>query len=91
HLLTLASTLGDDELLDTDGETILRRLFAEDPVRSFEPRSVEVICRCSRAGISRMLLSLGQQEVDEILQEQGKVSVTCEFCGQEHVFTPHQA
>lgn len=91
HLLTLASTLGDDELLDTDGETILRRLFAEDPVRTFEPRSVEVVCRCSRAGISRMLLSLGQQEVDEILQEQGKVSVTCEFCGQEHVFTPHQA
>lgn len=89
HLVTLASTLQHDELLDTDPYTILRRLFAEDPVRTFEPRAVTVACRCSRAGISHMLLSLGRTEVDEIVAEQGRVAVTCEFCGQEHAFSAH--
>lgn len=91
HLWTLASTLGPDELLDTDGYTLLNRLFHEEAVRTFEQRPIQVICRCSRAGISRMLLSLGEGEVNEILDEQNRVSVTCEFCGREHVFTRHEA
>ncbi len=91
HLWTLASTLTPDELLDVEPTRLLDRLFHEDAVRVFDARPVQVVCRCSRAGISRMLLSLGQKEVDEILAEQGRVSVTCEFCGQEHVFTPHDA
>jgi molecular chaperone Hsp33 len=91
HLRTLAATLQHDELLDTDPYTVLRRLFHQEDIRTFEPRPIQVACRCSRAGISRMLLSLGRQEVDEILDEQQRVSVTCEFCGREHVFTRHEA
>ncbi len=91
RLWTLASTLGADELLDTDEYTLLQRLFNEEVVRTFEPRAVDVACRCSRAGISRMLLSLGEPEVKEILAEQNRVAVTCEFCGREQVFTPHEA
>lgn len=91
HLHTLAATLQHDELLDTDPYTVLHRLFHQEQIRTFEPRTIQVACRCSRASISRMLLSLGREEVDSILDEQGKVSVTCEFCGREHVFTPHEA
>lgn len=91
HLLTLAATLKHDELLDTDPYTVLHRLFHEEEIRTFEPRPIQVACRCSRASISRMLLSLGREEVDSILDEQQRVAVTCEFCGREHVFTPHEA
>jgi molecular chaperone Hsp33 len=91
HLHTLAATLKHDELLDTEPLTVLHRLFHQEQIRTFEPRPIQVACRCSRAGISRMLLSLGREEVDSILDEQQRVSVTCEFCGREHVFTPHEA
>lgn len=88
-LVLLASTLTDDELLDTDVDMLLRRLFADTPgVRRFEPRPVRVECNCSRTGISRLLLSLGREEVDSILVEQSVVEVTCEFCGRGHRFTP---
>jgi molecular chaperone Hsp33 len=86
HLLTLAQTLTREELLNVDAMTVLRRLFANEPLRVFEPRPVTVTCRCSRGGISTMLLSLGRTEVDSILAEQGKVEVTCEFCGRQYVF-----
>ena len=37
-----------------------------------------------------MLKGLGRGEVDSILQEQGKVEVTCEYCGQRYVFLPDE-
>ena len=33
-----------------------------------------------------MLVALGEDEVTEILQEQGAIEVRCEFCNAEYVF-----
>ncbi|WP_029920885.1 Hsp33 family molecular chaperone HslO [Nevskia soli] len=87
HVSILAATLKPEEMLQADLATLLGRLFAEEEVRVFEPRPVTVACRCSRAGISRLLLSLGREECDSILAEQGRIAVTCEFCGKEYAFT----
>ena len=87
HVSILAATLKPEEMLQADPATLLGRLFAEEEVRVFEPRPVTVACRCSRAGISRLLLSLGREECDSILAEQGRIAVTCEFCGKEYAFT----
>ncbi len=38
-----------------------------------------------------MLISLGQEEVDSIIAEQGSVTVTCEFCGRRYSFDPVDA
>ena len=89
HLRILAATVTADELLDVVPERLLARLFADaPPLRRFADRAVQVACNCSRAGIAQLLLSLGREEVDSILAEQSRVSVTCEFCGREHVFLP---
>ncbi|MDB5974887.1 MAG: Hsp33 family molecular chaperone HslO [Nevskia sp.] len=87
HVSILAATLKPEEMLQADPATLLARVFAEEEVRVFEPRPVTVACRCSRAGISRLLLSLGREECDSILAEQGRIAVTCEFCGKEYAFT----
>ena len=57
----------------------------------FDPREVQVQCNCDHAGISRLLISLGREEVDSIIAEQGKVGVTCEFCGREYAFSALEA
>ncbi|MEK6806863.1 MAG: Hsp33 family molecular chaperone HslO [Pseudomonadota bacterium] len=88
HVYTLFQTLGETELRDTDAATLLNRLFFEDRVRVFEPRPIRMQCRCSHAQISGMLLALGETEVESVLQEQGKVEVTCEFCGRSYPFSP---
>jgi molecular chaperone Hsp33 len=91
RLVMLGATLGREELLDTDPQTLLRRIYGNEDVRVFEPRPVTVACRCSRAGIARLLLSLGREEVESIIAEQGQVAVSCEFCGREYRFSPHEA
>jgi len=82
----LFDTLGAAELQQWPAETLLRRLFAEENVRLFEPAPVSFRCRCSREGVAAMLRQLGSEELHDILREQGKVSVTCEFCGRDYRF-----
>ncbi len=77
----LAQTLTDAELLERSREEVLYRLFHEETVRVFEPREIRFRCRCSASRIASILRGLGQDDVEELLEEQGVVEVRCEFCG----------
>ncbi|MCZ8345089.1 MAG: Hsp33 family molecular chaperone HslO [Leptospiraceae bacterium] len=57
----------------------LPAIFQEE-VRVLDKDKPHLICDCSRMKISQVLVSLGEQEVREILTEQGKIEVECEFC-----------
>jgi molecular chaperone Hsp33 len=84
----LADTLRDRELLELPQLELLRRLFHEEDVRLFEPEPVSFRCTCTRERIETVLRSLGYAEVKGIIEEQGRVSVDCEFCNQNYVFDP---
>ncbi len=87
----LASTLKREELLTLDADTILHRLFWQEPMTRFEVLKPSFACSCSRERVANMLRSLGTDEVESVIAEQGKVSVTCEFCGAQHAFDPVDA
>lgn len=95
RIAILASSLKREELLSLDADTILRRLFWEEDVRRFEPLTGEqgprFACTCSRERVGSMLRSLGRDEVESILAEQGQVEVGCEFCGAQYRFDPVDA
>lgn len=82
----LASTITSPELLQWDCKTMLHRLFHEETVRLFDPRPVQFACRCSQQSVSNMLRLLGSEEVDSIVQEQGGVTVHCDFCHAAYYF-----
>ena len=79
----LADTLTLEEMRDGVGTDLLRKLFAEDDVRAFRPRTTRFECRCSIGRVERALRLLGEDEVRETLAEQGEIRVTCEFCNRE--------
>jgi molecular chaperone Hsp33 len=82
----LAATLTQEELLTLDAETVLRRLFWEEPVRRFEPLQPRFACSCSRERVRGMLAGLGREESDDILAERGQIEIGCDFCGQQYHF-----
>ncbi|MDZ7856565.1 Hsp33 family molecular chaperone HslO [Sphaerotilus sp.] len=86
-----AASLTQEELLTLDAHSILHRLFWEEELRLFEPMTPRFACTCSRERVGRMLVSLGRDEVESVLAEQGQVEVTCEFCGQRQTFDPVDA
>jgi molecular chaperone Hsp33 len=86
HCATLADTLGTDELRTTDSDTLIRRLFWEDDLLVFPEQAVRWHCPCSRERVAGMLRTLGREEVEDILAEQGLVHIACNFCGQPYDF-----
>jgi molecular chaperone Hsp33 len=86
--VTLAHTITSEELLTLGAEDVLRRLFWQESLEHYPPMSPHFACTCSRERIGRMLVSLGREEVDSIIDEQGTVTVTCDFCSRQYTFDP---
>jgi molecular chaperone Hsp33 len=82
----LAATLRVRDVADGVSPALLGRLFAEDDLRVFRPREAHFRCRCSRRRAEDVLKLLGEKETGEVLAEQGKVEVTCEYCGRTRRF-----
>ena len=82
----LAASLKNEELLQLDANTILRRLFWEEKLIRLETLAPIFACSCSRDRVSNMIRSLGADEVDSILSERNDVEVGCDFCGQQYRF-----
>lgn len=98
RIAMLAATLTADELLTLDANTVLRRLFWEEKVVRYEPLHPHFACSCSRERVGHMLKTLGREEIDGIVAEQGRVEIGCDFCGVKYhfdivdvgeLFTPH--
>jgi molecular chaperone Hsp33 len=88
HAIVMAETLKPDELLNADIDTIIHRLYWEDTLIGFEPANVRWHCPCTRERVGSMLRTLGEQEINEILAEQGSVQITCDYCGKPYSFDP---
>ncbi len=86
HCTMLAATVKDEELLSLEPAELLHRLFAEEDLTLFEPRKIEFACNCSRERMAGVVINLGQEQANSILEDHGFVEVTCEFCGQAHQF-----
>ncbi len=87
HATSLANTIADGELMTLKAETLLHRLYHQEPLRVFEPRPVAFHCSCSRVRTRDALVSLGAEEIRSMLEEMGEVSVDCEFCNQQYHFS----
>ncbi|RTL90900.1 MAG: Hsp33 family molecular chaperone [Hyphomicrobiales bacterium] len=86
----LAATLEDHELVDPSlsGERLLFRLFHERGVKVFTERPVEEFCRCSTERIERLLKSFTDEERADMVGDDGRIGVTCEFCATFRSFDP---
>jgi molecular chaperone Hsp33 len=86
---SLVETIEDIELLDPalSSERLAYRLFHERGVRVFRAAPIEAHCSCSRDGVADMLRSFPQADRDDMVED-GKITVTCEFCSCAYVFTP---
>lgn len=86
RITTLAATIHRDELLELPFQEILHRLFHEEDVRIFEKQIVSFRCSCTHERVRDMLRMIGLTEVRDILEEQGKIGVHCQFCNHYYEF-----
>ena len=87
HLVTLASTITEQECLSVDSETLLHRLFHQESIINLAVDSITFQCGCSQEKMLDSICLLNQDEIKEILDDEGEISVTCEFCLNHFAFT----
>jgi molecular chaperone Hsp33 len=86
----LFETTGEDELIDPTipSETLLFRLFHEEGVRLFQPKALRAFCRCSEDRIVTVLKAFTAAERAEMVEPDGRIKVTCEYCSRTYAMTP---
>ncbi|WP_112802930.1 Hsp33 family molecular chaperone [Rhizobium sp. SYY.PMSO] len=84
---SLVETIDADELTDPQvgTERLLYRLFHERGVRVYEPKAVYDRCSCSRDKLKGVLKGFTAEEI-EASQDNGEITVTCEFCSTTYRF-----
>jgi molecular chaperone Hsp33 len=86
-----ADRLIDRELLELPAESLLLHLFPSESVRVQPPVDLAFGCSCSRERTANVLRIMGRSEVDDILVQEGRIDITCEFCGQTYGYDPIDA
>jgi molecular chaperone Hsp33 len=84
----LLGTTAEIELLDRSlaPNDLLYRLFHEEAPRVWTPTLVTRGCRCSSDRVARVLRTLSSDEIEELRDENGDITATCEFCSTVYRF-----
>ncbi len=70
-----------------DPEQLLRDVMSDFELKILETCPVQYKCYCSRERVERALISLGREELESMLKEQGGCQLTCQFCDAVYNFS----
>jgi len=90
HLSQLTHTIKAEEIFDLEAETLLYRLYNQEQVRIFDPQPVSYVCGCSEDKCLSAIAQIEPSELKNIIEEQGDVSMTCDYCLTTYAFDEHK-
>jgi molecular chaperone Hsp33 len=70
-----------------DAEALLRAVLSDFELEVLETHPVEYRCDCSRERVTRALISMGREELRNMIQDQGSAQLTCQFCDAVYDFS----
>lgn len=73
-----------------DGECLLRTVLKDFDLEILEKHPVEYRCYCSRDRVTRALISMGKKDLSELIRDQGKAELTCQFCDQVYHYSKEE-
>ena len=70
---------------------ILRQVLANFSPMLLDEMPVRFACRCSRERVQGIIVALGAEEVERLLEKEGRISAACEFCAEQYVIGSEEA
>lgn len=71
---------------NTDLEAILIQLVGEDNYKILEEMPVSFKCDCSKERFSNAIVSLGKDEIQQMIDEDGGAEAVCHFCRSKYEY-----
>lgn len=79
-----------DILMTGTPEDLLDAIFGADAYKTLDKMPVQFFCNCSKERFGAGLVTLGKEELNAIIEEDGKAEVVCHFCGEKYQFTKEE-
>ncbi|MEO7654811.1 MAG: Hsp33 family molecular chaperone HslO [Sphingomicrobium sp.] len=93
HIAVLAGSVKPDELTDASlplDDLVWRLFHEEDEVRTLAAVAVRRGCRCDPAYVRSVIAKFPAEERADMVGEDGKITVDCEFCSSKFEFAPDE-
>ncbi|WP_313235642.1 Hsp33 family molecular chaperone HslO [Sporosarcina ureae] len=71
-------------------EQILEHVLGPENVTVLESMPVQFQCQCSLDRISNAIISLGREEIQDMIQTDGQAEANCHFCNETYHFNTEQ-
>ena len=71
-------------------EDIVEQLLSDYEIEYFDNVPTGYQCDCSRDRTDRALISIGQEELTKIIEEDGRAQITCHFCDNVYDYTKEE-
>ncbi len=69
-------------------EFVIKTIFAGLEFEVFDEFDTEYRCSCSRESFAKALISLGKDELSDMISDGKDIEMTCQFCDNRQSFTP---
>jgi molecular chaperone Hsp33 len=73
-----------------DPDRLLLRLFHEESPRVWQAQAVQFGCTCSAEKLEANLAVYSADEINDMMDDDGKLVATCQFCGARYNFDPER-
>lgn len=71
-------------------EEILYSILGKENVKILEEMPISFTCTCSKKRFGNAIISLGKEEIQEMIEEDGQAEAQCHFCSEKYVFTKEE-
>jgi molecular chaperone Hsp33 len=71
-------------------EELLYEILGKDNVKVLETMPITFTCTCSKERFGNAIISLGTDEIQEMIDEDGKAEAHCHFCNEKYLFSKEE-
>ena len=84
---SISNLLNEEKTLDE----IAKIVSGDSEIQVIEDEIIpEYKCKCSKESFEKGLISLGKEEINDIIEEDGKAEICCQFCNKKYLFTKEE-
>lgn len=69
-----------------DAEGMVGEILGDFDYKVYERKEISYSCNCSKERLERALISIGEKDLVDIIEEQGHAELVCHFCNSKYDF-----
>ena len=79
-----------ESITSGQGAALLRTVLSDFDVEILETSPISYRCYCSRDRVERALISMGVEELEDLLAQQGGCELGCQFCDKAYRYSAEE-